>query len=142
VIALSQASAEPEAQSSATPELAEKGKLSVLLVEDEPYALEALVEMLEDQGLHVKGCSNASEGRAALAEGAFDLLLTDIVLPGDSGLLLAAEACDHDPNLTVIVMSGYVPKNESMRPEWLFLRKPINSALLKDLIQAALQVRA
>lgn len=132
------------APASATPATtggAAGGRPRVLLVEDEPYALEALAEMLEDEGLAVQGCANADEGRAALGEGRFDLLLTDIVLPGDSGLVFAEEACVRDPEMAVIVMSGYVPEGEAIRPSWLFLRKPINSGVLKDLIQAALASR-
>lgn len=98
--------------------------------------------MLEDEGLAVQGCANADEGRAALGQGRFDLLLTDIVLPGDSGLVFAEEACVRDPEMAVIVMSGYVPEGEAIRPSWLFLRKPINSGVLKDLIQAALASRS
>lgn len=105
----------------------------VLLVEDEPYALEALAEVLESLDFDVVPCLDAGEARRALAESDFDLLLSDIVLGGESGIDLAHAALADRPALSVILMSGYVPDTEAIPPEWQFIRKPIDSSLLQDM---------
>lgn len=110
----------------------------VLLVEDEPFALDALTELVESLGHEVVPCSNAAEARAALSAGKCRLLLSDIVLPDESGTLLASHACKHDPDLRVILMSGYVPDTELITEKWQFIRKPIDSRFLIEMIQKAL----
>lgn len=127
-------------QSKAPPsgEAAPSARPRILLVEDEPYALEALTEMLEEQGFEVTGCGGVPEARAALDTGRFRLLLTDIVLAEESGLDLAAEACDRNPGIGIIVMSGYVPEGAAVRAGWHFIRKPLDGQVLNDMIASLL----
>ena len=111
--------------------------LSVLLVEDEPYALEALSEILEGWGLNVCPCAGVAEACAALYKNGgadFDLLLSDIVMADGSGIELAEKACNVSPKIEVILMSGYVPPSEELRSTWQYLRKPIESAALREKI--------
>lgn len=102
----------------------------ILIVEDEPFALEALIELLEAEGLLVTGCSSAAGARHALAAERFEILLTDVVMPGDSGAQLARDACRDDPQLKVVLMSGYVPADAELEGHWIFIKKPIDCAAL------------
>ena len=111
-------------------------KQRILLVEDEPYALEALVEMLEAEGYTVTPCASGEEALMALEQDAYDVLLTDIVMPGQHGTEVARHACIAQPSIRVILMSGYVPDSASFQPEWRFLHKPMESAYLLQLISA------
>jgi CheY-like chemotaxis protein len=111
-------------------------KQRILLVEDEPYALEALVEMLEAEGYTVTPCASGEEALMALAQDAYDVLLTDIVMPGQNGTEVARHACIAHPSIRVILMSGYVPDSASFQPGWRFLHKPMESAHLLQLISA------
>ncbi len=111
-------------------------KQRILLVEDEPYALEALVEMLEAEGYAVTACSSGEEALIALGQDAYDVLLTDVVMPGQNGTEVARDACIVQPSMKVILMSGYVPDSAAFQPGWLFLHKPIESAKLLQLIAA------
>jgi signal transduction histidine kinase len=112
------------------------GKQRILLVEDEPYALEALVEMLEAEGYAVTPCASGEEAFIALEQDAYDILLTDIVMPGQNGTEVASHACIAQPSIKVILMSGYVPDSASFQPGWRFLHKPMESAKLLQLISA------
>jgi nitrogen-specific signal transduction histidine kinase len=114
------------------------GAKAVLLVEDEPYALEALSEMLEAEGLAVTACGSAAQAQAALAHGQYRVLLTDIIMPGESGANLARQACAQQPGLKVILMSGYVPDAEELQADWQFIRKPMDTQMLLEMIHAAL----
>jgi signal transduction histidine kinase len=110
------------------------GKQRILLVEDEPYALEALVEMLEAEGYAVTACASGEEALIALGQHAYDVLLTDVLMPGQNGTEVARDACIVQPSIKVILMSGYVPDSAALQPGWLFLQKPMESAKLLQLI--------
>lgn len=114
----------------------EAGGLRILLVEDEPYALEALAELLVDEGYQVVPAISASAALTEIAAQPFDLLLTDVIMPGTDGLTLATEASRLRPGLKVIMMSGYMPEYLEMKPEWLFIRKPLDVDVLRALINS------
>lgn len=109
----------------------------VLLVEDEPYALEALVEMLEAEGYSVTACETGEAALRANEKAEFDVLVTDIIMPGQRGTELARLACAQQPNLKIILMSGYVPDVSDISAGWMFIRKPMDSGQLLSMIEAA-----
>lgn len=122
------------------PSLSEKAR-TVLLVEDEPYALEALVEMLEAEGFEVWPANSAEEATEKLyAEDAQSrspaILLTDVILPRKSGIELAKAAVAKAPLMKVILMSGFVPSDGSIESDWLFAPKPLNSEKLLQLLKS------
>ncbi len=106
----------------------------VLVVEDEIHALEALAELLDGLGYEVTACANGEVALAALGRQRFDVLLTDVVMPGISGLELAEMARRADPDLAVVLMSGYLPDGGEQRDEWLFLHKPLDLGRLDAIL--------
>jgi signal transduction histidine kinase/CheY-like chemotaxis protein len=108
----------------------------ILVVDDEPYALEALIELLGAAGFEVTGCTSAKAAEDELAKGTFDVLLTDIILKNESGTDLAKLATSRDPNLNVLLMSGYVPIDDQLDQKWAFVRKPINTQILIETIKS------
>ncbi|HWT71329.1 MAG TPA: response regulator [Oxalicibacterium sp.] len=90
-------------------------RLRILLVEDNVDALESMVEMTEFLGHQPQGCSSAEDALLLLQNQAFDAMITDIGLPGMSGLALAEKARAIQ-SLDVTVASGMargpdVPRN-------------------------------
>ena len=78
---------------------------SILIVEDEASIREPLVKYFENNQFRVKAASNASEARALLNVHAFDLVISDIMMPGEDGLSL----CRHirsTSNLPVILLTA------------------------------------
>lgn len=126
-----------EAASIRSVDLASSGKQKILLVEDEPYALEALAEMLEGEGYAVTPCRTSDDAMIALEQDAYHLLLTDIVMPGKDGTEIARYACAGQPSIKIVLMSGYIPDSMSVEPGWMFLRKPMDSIELLKLISAS-----
>lgn len=121
-------------QSADTPAI---GTQHILLVEDEPYALEALAEMLEAEGYAVTPCASGEQAMQALEQQAYHLLLTDIVMPGQTGTEIARHANRGQPSIKTILMSGYVPDSASLEPGWMFIRKPMDSDELLRLVASA-----
>ncbi|MDO6585235.1 transporter substrate-binding domain-containing protein [Salipiger sp. 1_MG-2023] len=116
----------------------------ILLAEDEQSVRELLVTMLSGAGYHV---SAAPSGDAALAlfhaEPRFDLLITDIVMPGDlQGPSLAKAIRPLQPDLPMIFMSGYASEStvhgNGLRPEDIRLMKPVPKQILLAAILRAL----
>lgn len=83
---------------------------SVLLVEDEPMLLELVPRMLRDAGcrVHVAGSADEALRIAANPQVAFDLVLTDVVMPVMNGRELVAELERVRPGLRHVYVSGHV----------------------------------
>ncbi|AMV46009.1 CheR family methyltransferase [Paraburkholderia caribensis] len=62
--------------------------LSILLVDDDEQALEALAHLLRSQGAQVQTASRTNEAIACLAAGSFDILVSDLAMPGTDGYAL------------------------------------------------------
>jgi signal transduction histidine kinase/DNA-binding response OmpR family regulator len=82
-------------------------RLRILVVEDNEDAQKMVCELLMALGYRVQGVSDAEKALDALAENRFDVLFTDVSLPGMSGVDLARKAINEAPALKVIFSSGY-----------------------------------
>ncbi|HQT95022.1 MAG TPA: PAS domain S-box protein [Thermoanaerobaculaceae bacterium] len=114
----------------------------ILVVEDEDAAREALRDILRTLGYEVIAAASGEEAGALPAEQPFDVLLTDLMLPGISGPQLAVGLQARWPSLRVILMSGYT-EDEAVRRginegNVRFLQKPFGMAALAHEIRAAL----
>jgi CheY-like chemotaxis protein len=84
----------------------------ILVAEDDGAVREFVVRALARQGHEVTAVENASQALEALAQGRFDLLLTDIVMPGMDGIALALKVAKTYPNLPIVLMSGYAAERQ------------------------------
>ncbi|MBI5360184.1 MAG: PAS domain S-box protein [Planctomycetes bacterium] len=86
-----------------------EGKETVLVVEDELRLRELVVIILESLGYAVLSASGMEEafGKAEACKGRIDLLLSDVILPGRSGVEVAQELKKKFQDIKVIFMSGY-----------------------------------
>lgn len=109
-------------------------RLRVLLVEDNPDALEGLIEMTEHLGHDPHGCDSAEDALVMLRQESFDLMITDIGLPGQSGLELAKKARELQ-QVDIVVASGYA-RGPDVVPNVGWLMKPFGieeyAALLRN----------
>jgi CheY-like chemotaxis protein len=104
----------------------------VLFVEDEVVLRMSTVEMLERLGCMVAAVGSAEQALDLLDRGArFELLLTDLGLPGMSGEELAAEVQRRFPGLPVIIASGY-GQSDSQAGGLRFIGKPYSSVDLQQ----------
>ena len=122
-----------------------RGTETLLLVEDEARVREVTKEVLVSLGYRVFVADNADQARAFLGgyEGELHLLITDVIMPGDSGPELAAELLKARPGLRVLYISGYTAGelvdhglNQSGH---LLLRKPFRSEQLGRRIREILK---
>jgi CheY-like chemotaxis protein len=114
----------------------------VLLVEDEVVLRMSTTDMLEQLGCFVSGVGSGEQALELLTRGGlFDLLLTDLGLPGMSGEELASEVRRRFPRLPVVIASGYGRSGAQaagMQAEGLqFIAKPYSSIDLQQALDHA-----
>lgn len=89
----------------------------IYVVEDHPVMRRAYAQLLESEAdLDLCGTAeSAEEALEALSDGACDLVLTDLALPGMSGTELAARLATDRPDLPVVVLSAYDDEDSERR---------------------------
>src|SRR6476661_7802579 len=100
----------------------------VLLVEDEAPLREALAGQLADHGYAVEQAESGETALAKLADFAFDVIITDLRLPGIDGSAVIDAALDRYPDIVAIVVTGYGTVKDAVeaikRGAWDFVSKP------------------
>ena len=81
--------------------------MRILYVEDNPELRETIGMLMEGEGRTVTPCASAEEALALDAGDPFDVLVTDVSLPGLSGTDLARQLLAYDPQRWVVLCSGY-----------------------------------
>ena len=97
----------PVPTASATSALSGTPPARVLVVEDDTSVAEVLHDVLQDQPHHVSFAGSAEEAMRSIAADPPDLVLTDISLPGKDGLEVMKFARERDPEVAVVLMTGY-----------------------------------
>src|SRR5689334_17729424 len=81
-------------------------KARILVVDDDPKIRQMLSRYLEDEGFSVDLAEGGTAARDALARHAIDLVLLDLVLPGEDGLFLAKEFRGLNSHIGIIMVTG------------------------------------
>jgi signal transduction histidine kinase len=117
----------------------------LLIVDDELPQLQALSSTLTEEGYTVEGVSSPIAALGALDKGKYDLMLTDLQMPGMDGISMLKAARDRDQNLMVIVMTGHGTIDiavEAMKAGAVdFILKPFKLKDIIPLIERALSLR-
>ena len=110
----------------------------VLLVEDDASVAAVALDILTGFGLEVELAENGPDALRVLHARRFDVMLTDIVMPGGmSGVELAREAARTWPDMRIALTSGYVGDDvDAVLADnpWPFLRKPYSTEQLRSII--------
>ncbi len=113
---------------------------TILVVEDDPAMLSLLVTRLEHRGHQCLATGHGVAALAAIRHAAFDVLVTDLDLPGASGVDLAI-AVRQSSDAPIIVLTG---RREEFRrllrdvPDVVVLEKPCPTAAVAGLVEAEL----
>lgn len=117
----------------------------LLLVEDEAPLREAVAEQLTDHGFHVVESSCGEEALEQLAEFAFDIVITDLRLPGIDGGEVLETAVELYPDIIGIIITGYGTVKDAVsaikRGVADFITKPFQFEELLHVLNSALEQR-
>ncbi len=114
----------------------------ILVVDDDPAVREILTALLTDAGYHVEATESPEEALRLISEGGFQLVLSDIVMPGMSGLTLLRRIRLGNPDIPVILLTAH-PEIE-LSVEALkygaqdFIIKPFNMDYVLQAVKRAL----
>ncbi|NUP07246.1 MAG: response regulator [Polyangiaceae bacterium] len=128
----------PSATRTSAPRTTQGGGESILLVEDEGLVRRVLERTLAIHGYRVRAVASAAEALdVAAREGPFQVLVTDVVMPGLGGPQLAERLLAFNPSMSVLYISGYTEttlvEEGAFEPGRRFLQKPF---LAEDLLVA------
>ncbi|MBF0505764.1 MAG: response regulator [Nitrospirae bacterium] len=114
---------------------------SALIVDDDPQVLESASLLLNEFGYSTITCGNSLEAVSRFQEVAVDVVLTDIMMPGLSGINLLEEIRAVDPEMPVILMTGYADLDKAIeaikKGAFDFIIKPYKPEQLTNSIERA-----
>ncbi|MBU1347941.1 MAG: PAS domain-containing protein [Alphaproteobacteria bacterium] len=127
--------AEPNAGPRRTPGAMKAGQ-TLLLVEDDTGVAAIAMDLLRGMGLEVETAETAPEALARLEHRSFDVMLSDIVMPGGmTGVELARTCAERWPAMSIMLTSGYAGDDVDLAladAPWPFLRKPYSGEQLRE----------
>jgi DNA-binding NtrC family response regulator len=117
----------------------------LLLVEDEAPLRQAIAEQLTDRGYQVEQAESGEAATARLAEFAFDIIVTDLRLPGIDGSAVIEAAVARYPHIIAIVVTGFGTVKDAVeaikRGAWDFVSKPFQIDELLHVLDSAIEQR-
>jgi two-component system response regulator AtoC len=117
----------------------------LLLIEDEASLREAIAEQLADHGYEVDQADSGEAAIARLADFAYDIIITDLRLPGIDGSAVVEAAVGRYPDLIAIVVTGYGTLKDAVdaikRGARDFVSKPFQIDELLHVLDSALEQR-
>src|SRR5262245_33352015 len=120
-------------------------RAKVLVVEDDPDIRKILELFLTEKAFRVKSAESAAQALEMLAEEPIDLILSDVRMPGMSGLDLLRHLKERDPEIQLVLMSAYSSVKDAVEAIRLgaadYVEKPIDFRRLERVLQTVLEKR-
>jgi CheY-like chemotaxis protein len=125
----------------------EKNISSILVVDDSAVFRKMIVELLLKRGYNVSSASSGEEALRLLESATFQLVLTDIILPGMSGLSLLKLIKELNPDIDVVIVSGNDSSFTAIKALRLgaydFIVKPVDDeTILYNVVERTLEKQA
>jgi DNA-binding NtrC family response regulator len=118
----------------------------ILIVDDELVVRDSLARWFESEDFEVLTAASAPEALEQLARSRFDLALVDIKMPGVDGIELQQRLLQADPDLPVIIMTGYASVETAVKAlkagAYDYITKPFDPDDLVHLVKNAVSHRA
>ncbi len=115
---------------------------TILVVDDDDPVRVMLARLLRTQGYTVLQAAHANEARTQLDSARPDLVISDIVMPGESGIELRRGILERWPELPVILISGYSAEGPAefaaRTPNTVFVQKPFAADQFLALVEQTL----
>ncbi|MBU1191148.1 MAG: sigma-54 dependent transcriptional regulator [Gammaproteobacteria bacterium] len=119
-------------------------KPHILLIDDEVIALSNLSHVLEREGYVVTACKNGESGLAAMQTTAFDLVLTDLRMPGIDGMEVLRQVRITSPDVPVIMITGHATLDSAVDAmkagAYHYIAKPFRLAEAREVVRGALEM--
>ena len=118
------------------------GEKSILVVEDEVSTRDTMLDLLSEVGYEVKGAQDGVEAMEMVEEYSFNLVITDLKMPKGDGLQVLEEVKKVNPQIMVIICTGYGTVDTAVKAMRLgaydYITKPIKTEEMKLVVQRAM----
>ena len=116
----------------------------VLVVDDDPVVGRSFDRVLSEKGYDVSTALDGQEALSKLGHEDYDVVFTDIKMPGMDGLEVASHIKERRPWIPVVIITGYGTAANEARAAAAgvsgFMRKPLSPEMIEDSTRRALQV--
>jgi two-component system, NtrC family, response regulator AtoC len=123
----------------------DEAKEQILVVDDDADLRQGIVEILTVEGFEVHGVGSAEDAQRMLSQTAYDVLITDINLPGQPGLELLEDTLGRYPQIVSIVMTGFGTVETAVQAikkgAYDYLNKPFKLVELSIMVRKGLKER-
>ncbi len=120
-------------------------KEKIVVVDDDEFMREGLLETLERPEFSLFGFDNATDGIDAISDGSATLLITDMRMPGMSGMELLEQARRLDPKLPVVMMTAFATIETAVTAmktgAFDYIMKPFDANQIEMVVEKALRHR-
>jgi CheY-like chemotaxis protein len=115
----------------------------ILLVDDNQVVRDMLVDLVGSLGYRADAAGGGAEALSLFDRGQYDVVLTDLVMPGMSGWEVLAAVRQRDPRMPIIILTGTPATGDprAAQPGVAVLRKPIDVTALDATIKRMLARR-
>jgi putative two-component system response regulator len=121
----------------------DKGRNTLLVVDDDPYVLESISTLLNTYDYTVYSCQNATDALKVIKETAIDMVLTDIKMPQVTGIELLKNIHAYNPQIPVILMTAFAELDVAVEAikqgAFDFVTKPYNPDYLLYSVEKAVK---
>jgi len=121
----------------------ETQRAKILIVDDEPSVLLTMTSILRQEGYDVDGVTDGASALQAIRDRYYDLVLTDLNMPGVDGLAVLAEVRQRSPDTVTVMITGYGSLDSALEAVQLgayeYLLKPTEVADLKLAVKRSLE---
>ncbi|MGC8657657.1 MAG: response regulator [Desulfomonilaceae bacterium] len=123
----------------------EKKKGKILVLDDEKIVLDSVTRILEDENYEVFTAQRGEQALETLKQGGFDILITDLKMPGMDGLQAMESMLEIDPDLSTIMFTAYSTVDTAVKAMKLgavdYIRKPFTPDQLVELVEKVMNSR-
>ena len=120
-------------------------KPHILLIDDEAIALTNLTHVLKREGYDVTACKDGEAGLEAFKRSDFDLVLTDLKMPGIDGMAVLRQVHANHPDVPVIMITGHATLDSAVEAMKAgahhYIAKPFRLAEAREVVRSALDMR-
>jgi DNA-binding NtrC family response regulator len=119
---------------------------SILIVEDEETLRESMKRIFAKEGFVVEGAESAERGFALLETNVYDVIISDIILPGMDGIEMLIKVREQVPDQIFIVVTAYASLDTSVKAlragAYDYIMKPIIHEEIKQIVRNALRQKS
>ena len=118
---------------------------NILIVDDDPAMCEMLVTDLSGRGFFARSATSAEQAFPMLVDGDFDVVLTDLRMPGENGISLCQRIVENRPDMLVIAITAFGSLDTAVSAlragAYDFISKPVDLDALAHALNRAVQHR-